>query len=141
MTRGAVFASLLSLAFIGAVAPRPVAAAVASVPGFAGETPSSVAGCPYVVWRLARHDDTGQITGIAYYSDLSGLSMVNGTFDRAGQFQLKLTSSMGHGPVGTVSGKKSSDGAIAANMTGEGCANVNFHMKAVNLNEYHTANG
>lgn len=96
-----------------------------------------MAGCPYVIWRLVRHND-GQITGIAYYSDLAGLSMVSGRFNHAGQFELKTTSATGSGPVGSVVGTRSEDGSITAQMTGEGCANVNFHMKpTANLNEYH----
>jgi hypothetical protein len=34
-------------------------------------TKASVAGCPNIGWRLARHDD-GTITGISYYADASG---------------------------------------------------------------------
>jgi hypothetical protein len=69
--------------------------------GYTGEAPSSVAGCPYLIWRLARHDN-GEVTGIFYYSDMSGVSNVTGTVDQAGQFHLTLTSSMGNGPVGRL---------------------------------------
>jgi hypothetical protein len=70
--------------------------------GYVGWTYSSVSGCPYIEWKLARHSD-GSVTGIVYYSDMSGVSTANGTVG-GGHFQLALTSSMGNGPVGTVTG-------------------------------------
>jgi hypothetical protein len=60
------------------------------VAGFVGWQYSSVAGCPYMQWKLARHSN-GQITGIVYYSDMSGVS------SQAGHFQITLTSEMGSG--------------------------------------------
>ena len=100
--------------------------AIAAMPqGFEGHAESSVPGCPYLAWRLARHDN-GEVTGIAYYSDLSGVSMVKGTMNDAGQFQLVLTPSMGNGPNGTVEGTRSSNGAVEADLKGQGCANMHL---------------
>jgi hypothetical protein len=137
---GFVAAGLLAL---GAMAGPPArAATLAVVPGFAGTTPSSVPGCPYIVWRLASHETSATsttITGIAYYSDLSGLSNVTGTGDPStGHFQLTLSkTSIGNGPVGTVDGTRAKDGAITAKLTGEGCANNDVHiMPMENLNAY-----
>lgn len=110
-------------------------------PGFVGEAASSVAGCPKLMWRLARDGD--QVNGIVYYSDLSGLSHVTGTVDKSGHFTLTTTSVMGSGPVGTVTGQRKAaganqaSGALQATMTGEGCANMHLSMKPVaNLNNY-----
>ncbi len=93
------------------------------MPGYTGQVQSSVAGCPYLLWRLARHEN-GDVTGIFYYSDMSGVSQAKGAIDQAGHFQLTLTSSMGQGPVGTVAGTKSANGAVTATVSGEGCANA-----------------
>ena len=133
MYRIASFASALTLLAAGSVVGNPAAAAP-PVAGFVGQAQSSVAGCPYIAWRLARHDN-GDVTGIAYYSDMSGTSMVTGKVNQAGQFHLTLTSAMGKGPVATVDGTKSADGTATATMTGEGCANMQMHIVPVpNLN-------
>lgn len=98
------------------------------VAGLVGKAQSSVPGCPYLGWRLARHND-GSITGIAYYLDASGASMVTGTVNQAGEFHLTLKPAMGNGPVGTVVGKRSPDGSAVADLTGEGCANMHVAMQ------------
>jgi hypothetical protein len=136
MSRVTTIVTALGLLAAGAVAEKPAAAAV-PVAGYVGWAYSSVSGCPYLEWKLARHPD-GSITGIVYYSDMSGVSTANGTINQAGQFQITLTSSMGNGPVGTVTGTKSADGAVTATMTGQGCANMHMHSNAVaDINQYH----
>lgn len=117
-----------ALAFAGVglavcVAAGQPAKADNAVAGYTGWAKSSVAGCPYLAWRLAKHDD-GTVTGIAYYLDASGVSIVNGTIDKAGNFQLTLKSGMGNGPVGSAVGKRNADGSATADLTGEGCANA-----------------
>jgi hypothetical protein len=73
---------------------------------------------------------------------MSGVSMANGKIDQGGHFDITLTSSMGNGPVGTVSGTKYSSGATTATLTGQGCANAQIHMNPVaDLNRYHEPNG
>lgn len=128
-------AAALGLLAAGATFETPAVAA-APIAGYTGSAKSSVAGCPYIMWRLARHDN-GDVTGIFYYSDMSGVSQVKGTVDKAGHFQLTLASSMGQGPVGTVTGTKRGENVTAV-MTGEGCANAKFSVKPVeSLNDYH----
>jgi hypothetical protein len=89
-----------------------------------------VAGCPFLLWRLARHDD-GTVTGIVYYSDLSGISMAHGNIDPSGKFHLELTSSMGDGPVGVVDGTKPAKGKATATLKGAGCANMVMELTPV----------
>ena len=125
--RNLAFALVLSFVTAGAAIGTPAIAALPEVMGFSGATQSNVAGCPFIIWRLVNHDN-GVVTGIAYYSDLSGLSKVRGMIEKSGQFKLTVTSSFDNGPVGTVIGTKSGDGELNATMTGTGCANVNFHM-------------
>lgn len=122
---------------LGVIAAGPTFAATPS--GFVGNTASSVSGCPSIVWRLA--NSNGQVHGMAYYSDLSGLSSVTGTIDQDGKFDLTLAkTSIGNGPVGTVTGTRSADGEIVATLTGEGCANNKVDIKpATSLNA--VANG
>ncbi|HTU56060.1 MAG TPA: hypothetical protein VMF62_19005 [Acetobacteraceae bacterium] len=105
---------------LGVVAALPAMAA--PEPGFVGNTASSVAGCPFISWRLVNNN--GQIRGWAEYSDLSGLSYVTGTMDSNGNFTLTVTkTAIGDGPVGTVTGTRSANGRITATLKGEGCAN------------------
>jgi hypothetical protein len=95
-----------------------------SRPGFSGATPSSVAGCPYIVWRLAR-DRNGHVHGIAYYSDLTGTSSVTGKRDANGHFTLDVEpTNIGAGPSGKVTGVSTNNGQIEGQMVGQGCANV-----------------
>ncbi|HET6183609.1 MAG TPA: hypothetical protein VFA03_08445 [Acetobacteraceae bacterium] len=133
----------LAVALAGALgltlAGRPAQSQAVAMPGFAGSAPSSVSGCPYIGWRLVRHPD-GQITGIAYYGDLTGLSEVTGHVEQDGTFHLTTKSMMGNGPVGTVDGKRTAKGADAT-MKGEGCANMHVRMAYVaNMSKWNNAN-
>jgi hypothetical protein len=140
MNRSATIITALGLLAAGVAAGKPAAAAT-PVAGYVGWAYSSTSDCPYIEWKLARHTD-GTITGIVYYSDMSGVSMANGNIDQGGHFQIALTSSMGNGPVGTVTGTRSSSGATTATLKGQGCANAEIHMNPVaNLNQYHEAGG
>ena len=140
MSRVTAIVTALGLLAAGAVIGKPAAAAV-PVAGYVGWAYSSVSGCPYLEWKLARHPD-GTITGVVNYSDMSGVSMANGTIDQAGHFQVTLTSSMGNGPVGTVTGTKSANGTVKATLTGQGCANFHMDVNPVaDINQYHHVAG
>jgi len=125
---------------IGTYSPPSVAAA--PVPqGFSGHAESAVPGCPYLAWRLARAAN-GNITGITYYSDLSGVSMVHGQANPNGTFTMSLTSSMGKGPVGTVTGRRSANGTVEADLKGQGCANMHLTMQPLtDINHWTNAGG
>jgi hypothetical protein len=71
------------------------------------------------------------VTGIAYYSDVSGASRVTGAYNKDGKFTLHPVSSMGKGPVGTVTGMRGPDGSLTAELKGEGCANDHIAMPGV----------
>jgi hypothetical protein len=106
------------------------AAAAGPTPTYSGQQASSVAGCPNLIWRLAR-DTNGSVHGILWYSDMSGLSEVTGTSD-SGSFNLSTRSVTGVGPVGTIVGhRNASTGATQATMTGSGCANMKVDMKPI----------
>ncbi len=131
---------LAGLGLATAASLSGTASAAPPVAGIVGWAYSTVAGCPYIEWRLAKHPD-GQVTGIAYYSDMSGTSQVTGTFSQGGQIQLTLTSVMGNGPVGTATGVKESDGAANITLTGTGCANMHMRTKPVaDILTYHQSN-
>jgi len=93
-------------------------------------TKASVAGCPNIGWRLARHAD-GTVTGLSYYADASGASSVNGTYDKDGKFDLKVVSTMGKGPEGTVVGQRNPNGGLVADLKGAGCANSHLTIQGI----------
>lgn len=133
MTRFGTTAAVLGLVALGVSAECHAIAAPppsARIGGYTGGSPSSVAGCPALIWRFALHDD-GTITGIVYYSDVSGLSSAKGSMDQSGHFHLQLTSAIGDGPVGTVDGEKTTKGRGYATMTGQGCANMHMTLSPV----------
>ena len=107
---------------LGSVLVLSAQAAPAPMAGITGFAPSTIAGCPNINWRLARHDD-GKITGIFWYSDMSGTSEAAGSEDASGHFHIQITSAIGKGPVGSVDGTRSKAGKVVADMKGEGCAN------------------
>jgi hypothetical protein len=113
----------------------PPVHAQGAVAGYVGEAASLVAGCPWLGWRLARTDN-GVVTGMAYYSDASGISAVTGTMGTTpDSIHLVLRSIQGKGPEGTVAVTKSSDGKPVIKLTGEGCANTEVPIRPLpNLN-------
>ena len=108
-----------------------------AVAGYVGQAKSSVAGCPFILWRLAR-SSTGEISGIVYYSDASGTSTAEGTgAGTANGLHLVLKSVQGNGPTGTVTEVKLPNGKMGAKLTGEGCANMQAQFPPQpNLNTY-----
>lgn len=121
--------------------PSTAQAAAQAPRGFSGHAKSSVPGCPYLAWRLARAAD-GTITGLADHSDLSGTSQVNGMAEPNGTFTMTLTSAMGKGPTGTVTGRRMSNGTVVADMKGQGCANMHLTMKPLtDINHWTNAGG
>jgi len=114
----------ISALALGTGADR-IARAAAPTAGIVGQIQSSVPDCPNLIWRLARHDD-GRITGIFYYSDLSGTSEAVGAEDKDGRFRIQLTSAMGKGPVGIITGQRAPNGKVVADLKGDGCANNHY---------------
>lgn len=117
--------SMLAIGFAG----QSSTAAPPAVAGYNGSAHSSVAGCPDIVWRLARNG--ADVSGMAFYANMSGASNVKGTVNPQGQFELNLTSMMGNGPVGTVAGQRNRNGTTTATLTGQGCANAHIVMHPV----------
>ena len=109
---------------LGVAVSSSASAAQPPVAGIVGEALPPIAGCPYINWRLARHDD-GRLTGRFWYSDLSGTSVALGNVDSSGKIHVQLMSAIGSGPVGSIEGQRSPNGKVVADLVGPGCAN--FH--------------
>ena len=102
--------------------------------GRVGRTATAVkthagAACPTIEWHLAPTKSGGVVSlnGVAFYSDMSGISVINGSIGADGKIAAVLTSVNGNGPVGTVAGLRTSKEA-KGELTGTGCANAKFDM-------------
>ncbi len=128
--RVALFATA---AFVGTIASMPVqaqgegngplAAPAAAWVGVGVATPS----CPQLTWQVRRTGPT--IVGMMWYTDLSGASSMRGTMAQDGKFSVTLASVMGAGPTGNITGTRSADGALVADLDGPGCAKL--HIRSV----------
>jgi hypothetical protein len=77
-----------------------------------GAPHSNVSSCPYILWRLAKHDNR-KITGIFYDTDLGGASAADGIAPKP---------IVAPGLAGSISGTRSTDGPMQATLTGAACA-------------------
>jgi hypothetical protein len=128
LVKAAVFIAAGAIAAAVSYTPVTAQTQMTYSPRYAGAVGSSVANCPNIAWRIGR-SPTGSLHGMMWYTDMSGMSEVNGT-ESGDHFNLTLKSVMGNGPVGTVQGVRGK----GAKLTGEGCANATF--KPVVLNTY-----
>ncbi len=120
----------LAIASIGMV-HAPVASAQTVYSG--GRTPSSVAGCPTIEWHILPIPEgvASNINGVAFYTDMSGVSTVRGTMGTDGKVVATLSSVSGSGPSGTVSGSRDKNVSRIV-LTGAGCANTSFNLQRFN---------
>ena len=82
-------------------------------------TPSK-AGCPGLVLHVMR--DGNDLKGFAATGDMAAMSRLTGTIDDKQQFTITMTPVDGKGPVGTITGSRSSsDGWLLAQVKGSGC--------------------
>lgn len=117
----------LTIAAIG-MAHAPIASAQLAYSG--GRTPSKVAGCPTIEWHILPIPEgvTSNINGVAFYTDMSGVSSIRGTKGADGKIVATLSSVSGNGPSGTVSGSRDNNVSHIV-LTGAGCANTSFDLQ------------
>jgi hypothetical protein len=87
-------------------------------------------GCPATEWHLRPMQPTGPatISGVAYFSDMSGISKIRGTRTADGTITGSVTSVSGHGPSGLFSGTRTATDTQVT-LAGTGCSQhaVNIH--------------
>ena len=95
-----------------------------------GRSHSGVATCPAVMWHVSPipRGVASPINGVAYYSDMSGFSVVKGTMGSDGKVAATVTSISGNGPAGMVSGLRDKN-ATHIEMHGAGCAETKFDLQ------------
>ncbi len=97
---------------------------------YSGQSSSTMPKCPTVEWHLLPmpFGTATNINGIAYYSDMSGISIVRGTSAADGTVIASLASVSGSGPVGTVTGTRTG-GMTKVVLAGAGCANATIELR------------
>lgn len=90
---------------------------------------AGIAGCPTMVWSVKRvgNPAAGALAGVAWYQDMSGISVGRGQIAADGKFSFTLTSVQGNGPTGTAMGT-SVGSELNADLDGPGCAKT--HVRA-----------
>lgn len=91
--------------------------------------------CPMVTWVIhpVGNPESGDLSGVVWFTDMSGVSLARGMMDKAGQFSLALSSVSGSGPTGTVTGVRAQNGALTADLNGPGCSQPHVRMTRVAL--------
>jgi len=94
-----------------------------------GRSKASGPTCPQIEWSVipVPRGVAGQVRGVAFYSDMSGISRLQGMVTSDGKINSTLTSVSGNGPVGTITGLRAPD-ATHIELHGAGCANANFTL-------------
>ena len=95
-----------------------------------GRLPALQPACPAVEWNVlpVQPGVAGQIKGVAFFSDMRGISRINGTIAADGTIAATLTSVSGNGPAGKVDGKEGQNGTALV-LHGADCSNGTFNMR------------
>ncbi len=109
--------SSLFLAGLAALSPTVSAQGLTGGASYAVET-SAKPGCRPVVLHIVR--EGGELTGVVFFKDGSGVSTVQGSTD-GHTLQWTMTPVTGKGPSGQVTGQVSPQGSLTARLTGSNC--------------------
>jgi len=97
---------------------------------YGGVSTGMGAGCPATEWHIRPVPPTGpaSISGVAYFSDMSGISRIRGTRTADGAITGTVFSVSGHGPSGHFSGTRTATDTQVT-LAGTGCSQhvVNIH--------------
>jgi hypothetical protein len=95
-----------------------------------GRSNAPAAACPTVEWNVTPvpRGVAGVIKGVAFYSDMRGISKVSGSISADGVIAATVTSVSGDGPAGPVTGKREPD-LTTIELRGVGCSIATFKMR------------
>ena len=130
----AVSATLAAALLAGCSQPAPppaqTAAAGPALPPMAPNTQfvgagsqQNPPGCPKLQWNIAPGPTPGTAVGLVFFSDVSGVGLLNATISPSGQISGTVKSAYGTGPDGTLSGTRTANG-VQVQLSGSGCSNV-----------------
>jgi hypothetical protein len=84
--------------------------------------------CPWIEWHVQPVGAApATVNGVAFFSDMSGISMVKGAVAADGTITGTMTSVSGSGPAGTIAGKRTKQ-ATHVELHGNGCSNVALNI-------------
>ncbi len=94
--------------------------------------------CPALTWAIhpVGAPENGGLSGVLWYTDMSGVSLARGMMGKDGKFTLDVAPISGSGPTGTVSGTRQPNGALMADLNGPGCAKLHISMTPMTLPMY-----
>lgn len=94
-----------------------------------GRSPATSSTCAPIEWHIIPVATGGAVTlnGVAYFSDMSGISTIKGMITAEGAVSATLASVSGNGPAGSVTGMRSATGTHVE-MNGAGCSKANFDL-------------
>ena len=97
---------------------------------YGGRSVASQPTCPTIEWHILPmpFGVATNINGIAYYSDMSGISVVRGTAAADGTIAATVASVSGAGPAGAITGMRTR-GETKVSLSGPGCANVTIDLR------------
>lgn len=102
----------------------------------AGVSSGMQTGCPATEWHIKPVPPTGAVTiaGVAYFSDMSGISRITGTRTAAGVISGSVISIWGKGPTGKFTGQRTPT-SVHVELGGTGCSHyvVDMHPMANNF--------
>ena len=125
---------IISSSAIAALAVMAIGTGMTSVAhadgemGYVGARSPVTPACPAFEWRvLPVPPGGGKITGVAYFSDMSGISTIKGTIGADGKITATVTSIEGKGPAGPVTGQREKN-TTRVEVHGTGCSNVALNL-------------
>ncbi len=94
-----------------------------------GRSPASGTTCAPIEWHIIPVATGGAVAlnGVAYFSDMSGISTIKGGITAEGAVSAMLVSVSGNGPAGAVTGMRSAAGTHVE-MNGAGCSKAKFDL-------------
>jgi len=97
--------------------------------GYYGSRSPATASCPQLESRVIPAPPAGGVTkGVMYYSDMSGVSVINSTVAADGSITGTVKSVSGNGPAGPVTGRRDKNG-VNVHVAGTGCSDINIALK------------
>ncbi|MGD0431058.1 MAG: hypothetical protein ABSA58_08190 [Acetobacteraceae bacterium] len=110
--------------YYGGVSSRP-----------AGMMPGTTTPCPTTEWHIKPLPAKGPATivGFAYFSDMSGISKIQGTRTADGKITGTVTSMDGNGPAGSFTGTHTA-AATHVELAGAGCSKHVVNIRAMQPN-------
>ena len=130
-------AFLSALAIAGAAFAQANLAQAQDMAGGASYAVETTAkpGCRAVVLHIVR--EGGELSGVVFFKDGSGVSTVKGSTD-GHTLQWTMTPASGNGPSGQVTGQVSSAGSLTARLAGTNCT---LETTVPQFRDYSVGNG